>query len=99
MSLRYYSLRFRTQEFIELECEELATIDALREKADKEDSALPTSPFLPNGRPGNNPIKLIIDLLKNEGVFESDFLITVQFGVANFLQGTRELLIFLTCDI
>ncbi len=65
-SLKYCSLRFRTQEFIELECEELATIDALREKADKEDSALPTSPFLPNGRPGNNPIKLIIDLLKNE---------------------------------
>ena len=40
---------FRTQEFIELECEELATIDALREKADRDDSALPTSPFLSNG--------------------------------------------------
>jgi hypothetical protein len=73
-SLKYCSLCFRTQEFIELECEELATIDALREKADKEDSALPTSPFLPNGRPGNNAIKLIIDLetktlLKSQALF------------------------------
>ena len=44
----------RTQEFIELECEELATIDALRDKADKEDNALPSTPFLLNGKSGKN---------------------------------------------
>ncbi len=36
---------------------------------------------MPNGRPGINPIKLIIiNLLRNDVFLKSDFLITVQFA-------------------
>jgi hypothetical protein len=56
----------RTQEFIELECEELATIDALREKADKEDSALPSSPFLSNGNDHHELSKSLFNVRHRE---------------------------------